>query len=72
MIRHAAACTVGALAVAVVEAAFGAALVTRVGGADGAQTGGAAARIRAVDVAAITRCADGERLATLAAGALAE
>ena len=63
---------VGALAVAVVETAFEAALVARPGGADRAAPAGDAAGERAVGVAAVARRADTEREAARAAGSLAE
>ena len=72
VIRHAAPGAVRALAVAVVEAAFGAALVAGPGGAHRPQAAGHAAGLRAVGVAAVAGCADGERLAAHAAGSPAE
>ena len=73
VIRHAAApCAVRALAVAVVETPFEAALMPRPGCADRAPPAGGPAGRRAVSMAPVTRCADGEGLAALAAGSLAE
>ena len=73
VIRHAAAPrTVGALPIAVVEAAFGAALVARPGGPHRPQAAGGAARLRAVGVAAVAGRADRERPAAHAASPLAE
>ena len=72
VIRHAAPGAVGALAVAVVEAALRAALVARPGGAHRPQAAGRAARLRAIGVAAVAGCADGERLAAHAANPPAE
>ena len=72
VIRHAAALAVGALAVAVVEAAFEAALVAGSGGAQRAQAAGLAAGSRAVGVAAVTGGADAEGPLAGAAGSAAE
>ena len=73
MIRHAAAPrAVRALAVAVVETPFEALLMARPSGADRTSPAGFPAGVRAVGVAAVARRADGEGLAALAAGSLAE
>ena len=73
VIRHALAPrTVGALPVAMVEAALGAALVARPGGPHRPQAAGRAARLRAVGVAAVAGRADREGLAAHAAGSPAE
>ena len=71
VIRHATP-AVGALAVAVVEPAFEAALVACPGGAHRTLPADGPAPLRAVGVAAVARRADGEGLAALAAGSLAE
>ena len=72
VIRHAAPRTVRTLAVAVVETAFEALLMARPGGADRPPPAGDPAGRRAVSMAPVTRCADSEGLAALAAGSLAE
>ena len=72
LIRHAAADPVGALAVAVVEAPFEAALMPGSGGPHRAAAAESSAPRRAVGLAAVTRRADGERAAAVSADLLAE
>ena len=72
LIRHAAADAIRALAVAVVEAPFEAALMPRSGGPHRAAAVEPSAPRRAVGLAAVTRRADGKQAAAVSAGLLAQ